>query len=131
VKEPAEVSPRTVTDNRLGRPKTFRETAETEHTRSYQGGLWLSFLNTVRTERFDQVLAIKALLSADRASRIPSMCWLCAQQRGGGGGGERHDSSDGKNSRSVEAVLEQMGKRARLERWIACPGRTNGGSKHL
>jgi hypothetical protein len=31
----------------------------------------------------------------------------------------------------VEPVLEQMGKGARLERWIACPGRTNGGSKHL
>jgi hypothetical protein len=31
---------------------------------AWKGGLWLSFLNTVRTERFDQVLAIKALLSA-------------------------------------------------------------------
>jgi hypothetical protein len=87
VKEPAEVSPRTVTDNRLGRPKTFRETAETEHTRSYQGGLWLSFLNTVRTERFDQVLAIKALLLAiARAAFRP--CVGCVRNREAAAGEE-------------------------------------------
>ena len=32
--------------------------------KSAKSEIWLRFLNTVRTERFDQVLAIKALLPA-------------------------------------------------------------------
>jgi hypothetical protein len=47
-----------------GKLGTIPETAKTENTRPYQGGLWLGFLNAVRTERFDHVLAIKAILPA-------------------------------------------------------------------
>jgi hypothetical protein len=60
---------------------TFNQLAEA----ALELGATLSFLNTVRTERFDQVLAIK--LVGDRASRIPS-CVGCVRNREAAAGEE-------------------------------------------